>query len=157
MAVRASCLAEVPALEISFVVDANEASGCANVTIRSSGGDDSNVILNLVNSDPTDPTGPSCLSGGVGTIPVSINGAAGTFANAQLAMTIGPDGFSDGSLGATADTATATAIAGAISPEAAALVSLTFDINDALTQDPSVSCDALSLTLLIGGVTVVPN
>jgi hypothetical protein len=147
------CLAEVSALELFFVVDANEASSCANVTIRSSGGDDSDVILNLGAKTSGDT---ACLSGGLGSIPISVRGAPGTFANAQVAMTIGPDGFSDGLLGATADTATATTIAGAISDTAALLVDLTFDIDDALTQDTSVACNALSLSLLIGGVTQAP-
>jgi hypothetical protein len=146
-------LAEVPALELFFVVDANEASSCANVTIRSSGGDDSDVILNLGAKTSGDT---ACLSGGLGSIPISVRGAPGTFANAQVAMTIGPDGFSDGLLGATADRATATTIAAAISEDAANLVSLTFDIDDALTQDTSVACNALSLSLLIGGVTQAP-
>jgi hypothetical protein len=92
-----------------------------------------------------------CASGELGTIPVTLAGTAGVLGNAVVRMTVSDAGFSDGLLGATADSETAIAIASAISDVAAGVVDLTFDINSTVTQDTSAMCDALSMTLEVGG------
>ena len=92
-----------------------------------------------------------CASGQLGILPVTLAGTAGVLGNAVVRMTVSEDGFSDGLLGATADSETAIAIASAISDVAAGVVDLTFDINSTVTQDTSAMCDALSMTLEVGG------
>jgi hypothetical protein len=92
-----------------------------------------------------------CASGQLGIIPVTLAGTAGVLGNAVVRMTVSDAGFSDGLLGATADSETAIAIASAISDVAAGVVDLTFDINSTVTQDTSAMCDALSMTLEVGG------
>jgi hypothetical protein len=97
-----------------------------------------------------------CMSGQLGSIPVTLAGAAGVLGNAVVRMTVSPEGFSDGLLGASADSETAIAIATAISDVAAGVVDLTFDINSTVTQDTSAMCDALSMTLEVGGAAEIP-
>jgi hypothetical protein len=96
------------------------------------------------------------MSGQLGILPVTLAGAAGVLGNAVVRMTVSPEGFSDGLLGASADSETAIAIATAISDVAAGVVDLTFDINSTVTQDTSAMCDALSMTLEVGGAAEIP-
>ncbi len=87
------------------------------------------VLLNV--SDPTD--GAVCASGILGAIPIDIAGVPGVMHNAVLPATIGDDGFSNGTLGATVDQATAGAIADALIDGGSAVVAQVFEINDNLS------------------------
>jgi hypothetical protein len=132
------------AADIRFVVDVNPEEGCANVTVLADGTADAH-ILNL--SDD------GCLSGSIGTIPLSIGGIDGEFTNAVVQMTIGPEGFSDGLLGITIDENTAVGIAEALLEGGGAVVSQVLDISVNLTQDTAAACNGLSATMVIGGIT----
>ena len=171
------CLEPITAAQIFFTVDANVEANCAAVEVRSvgacsevgndctsdddcggdtdicEGGGTSTSFLNL--GTPT-AGGTVCASGELEDIPMQLVGIAGVLGNPVVQMTISADGFSDGVLGATVDSDTATAIANAISPIAAGIVASTFDISATLTQDTTAACDALSMTLNIGGVTEAP-
>jgi hypothetical protein len=198
------CLVPIPAAVITFEVDANSASNCANVTVRSigacsdsgicsttnatactsiidcpdgeicvnttacdadtgdmgcaapatcEGGGTTTSILNLVSSDPTDPTSTSCLSGELKPIPTLLLSVPATLGNPSVRMTLSSGGFSHGVLGATMDEATAKLIAASISEIAVLVIPQAFDISDMLTQDTSAACNALSMGLEIGGVT----
>ncbi len=194
------CLVPIPAAVITFEVDANSASNCATVTVRSTGvcsdggtclgagtmctsiidcpagdfcvqatecdadtgctapatcegGGTTTSFLNLVSSDPTDPTSPSCLSGELEPIPTLLLTVPATLGNPSVRMTLSSGGFSNGVLGATIDEATAKLIAASISEIAVLVIPQAFDISDMLTQDTSAACNALSMGLEIGGVT----
>jgi hypothetical protein len=198
------CLVPIPAAVITFEVDANSASNCAKVTVRSigacsdsgicsttnstactsiidcpageicvnttacdadtgamgctapatcEGGGTTTSDLNLVSSDPTDPTSPSCLSGELEPIPTLLLTVPATLGNPSVRMTLSSGGFSNGVLGATIDEATAKLIAASISEAAVQVIPFAFDISDMLTQDTSAACNALSMGLEIGGVT----
>jgi hypothetical protein len=172
------CQEDIAAAVITFEVNENPDAGCATVVVRSvgscggsgttsctmdddctapetcEGGGTSTSILNLsaANGD-----GNFCMSGELEAIPMPLVGVTGALGNPSVRATLSTDGLSHGVLGATVDSETATAIAAAISPIAASLVGATFDISSTLTQDTSAACDALSMGLEIGGVTVVPN
>jgi hypothetical protein len=72
--------------------------------------------------------------------------------NATIRMTISESGFSNGTLGATVDQATAGAIADQLIDGGSAVVSQVLDINDDVSGNTSAGCNALSMTLTIGGV-----
>ena len=114
------------------------------------------VILNV--SDVVE--GAVCASGTLGTIPIVIVGdsgdpVAGTMDNAVLRASIVPDqGFSNGVLGGTVDQATAGGIADALIDGGSAVVAQVLDINEDLSGDAATSCNALSMTLDVGGVVV---
>jgi hypothetical protein len=176
------CSAPIPPADIQFIVDANADEDCATVTVVSTGvcddpdptdpfceedsdcgtgtclgGGTTTSILNLVSSDPTDPTSPSCLSGKLEPIPALLLTIPGAFGNPSVRMTVSSGGFSHGVLGATIDEEFAKIIAVSISEEAVLVIPLAFDISETLTQDTSAACNALSMGLEMGGVTVVPN
>ena len=73
-------------------------------------------------------------------------------ANAVIRATLSEGGLSNGSLGATIDAATAVAIAEALLPGAGAVVGQVLDINNDLSGDSSMPCDALSAEMAVGGV-----
>jgi len=145
------CETEIAVVDIQFDVDANIEENCANVTVRS-GTASADIIVNV--SDPT-TGGTVCASGTIGTIPVTIAGVEGAFGNAVFRMTVSGDGFSDGLLGATVDSATAGAIADALIDGGSAVVGQVLDIRTDLSGDTAVTCDALSTTLSIGGVALL--
>ncbi len=134
---------------LAFVIDANTDEGCANVDILSDGAVTDSIILNL--------SGDGCLSGTVGTIPLNVGGETGSMANAVIRATLSAGGISNGSLGATVDADTAVAIAEALLPGAGAVVGQVLDINDDLSGDASMPCDALSAEMTLGGVTEAPQ
>ena len=149
-----TCDMEIPTLDLKFAVDANLGENCANVDLIVDGETAGSVILNV--SDATE-AGTVCASGTIGTIPVEIGGTMGAFGNAVVQMTIAPtEGFTNGVLGATVDADTAVAIAEALLPGAGAVVGQVFDINEDLSGDNGVGCNALSSTYTIGGVAAVP-
>jgi len=130
--------------DIRFVVDVNAAENCANVTVVADG-EASAHILNL--SDD------GCLSGALGTIPLTIGGIEGNLANTTVRMTVSGQGFSDGLLGATMDDATAAAVMEAMLVGGGALAAQVLDI-DASTppeNNTAAACNALSATLNIAG------
>jgi hypothetical protein len=143
-------------LDLALAVDANLDEGCANVDLVVDGETAGSVILNV----GTVVDGAVCASGSLGTIPIVIVGdsgdpVAGTMANAVLRATIVPDtGFGNGVLGGTVDSTTAAGIADALIDGGSAVVAQVLDINDDLSGDVATACNALSLTLDVGGVVV---
>lgn len=198
------CLVPIPAAVITYEVDANSASNCATVTVRSIGACSGSGICSTTNAtactsiidcpageicvnttacdadtgdmgctapatcegggtttsflnlSAANADGNSCLSGELEPIPTLILTVPATLGNPSVRMTLSSDGFSHGVLGATIDEATAKLIAASISEEAVLVIPLAFDISETLTQDTSAACNALSMGLEIGGVTV-PN
>jgi hypothetical protein len=127
--------------------------GCtAPATCEGGGTTTSFLNLSAANAD-----GNSCLSGELEPIPTLILSVPVTIGNPSVRMTLSSDGFSHGVLGATMDEATAKLIAASISETAVLVIPQAFDISETLTQDTSAACNALSMGLEIGGVTVVPN
>ena len=136
-------------IAIAFAIDANTEEGCANVDILDNGEVSGSIILNLSET--------GCLSGAVGTIPLTVGETIGSMDNALVRVTLSEGGISNGSLGATTDEATAVAIAEALLPGAGAVVGQVLDVNVDLVNDASQPCNALSLEMEIGGVTVAPQ
>jgi hypothetical protein len=134
---------------VQFVVDPNPEEGCATVTTFIDDTLEGSILLNLTES--------GCLSGGFGVIPLEIAGAVRSLDNAVGRMTISESGIANGIVGATIDQATAASLATRlIGVVGTALVARLLDINAELTADPLVACNALSVTLRIGGVAEEP-
>ena len=148
-----ACDQQIAPLDLGFAVDANLDENCANVGLLVGGEEVGSVILNV--SAPNG-MGHVCASGTLGTIPVEIGGTEGAFGNAVVSMTISQNGFSDGTLGATVDAATAVAIAEALLEGAGAVVGQVFDINDDLSGNNEAGCNALSGSYTIGGTVAGP-
>ncbi len=72
--------------------------------------------------------------------------------NAIIRATLSEGGLSSGALGATVDEATAVNIADALLEGGGAVVGQVLDINDDLSGDIDTACNALSVTLTVGGV-----
>ena len=136
-------------IDLGFRVDTNLEENCAIVELLVDGTATGSVLLNV--SDPTD--GAVCASGQLGAIPIDIAGVPGVMNNTLLRATISEAGFSNGTLGGTVDQATAAEIADALIEGGSAVVAQVFEINDNLSGDTSAGCNALSMTLTIGGVT----
>jgi hypothetical protein len=126
-------------IDITFTVDANTEENCATVTVD--GGDA--ILMNL--------SADGCISGTVGMIPLNVAGIPGQMNNAVLRATLSEGGLSNGVLGATVDQATAGSIADQLIDGGAAVVAQVLDIKDDLSGDTTSGCDALSMTLQIGG------
>jgi len=139
------CMIEGAPADIRFVVDANPDEGCANVTVLADGSASAH-ILNLSED--------GCASGTLGSIPLTIGGIDGAFDNTMVRMTVSGQGFSEGTLGATIDENLAVGIAEAFLAGGSAVVAQVLDINASTppTQDTSAACNALSVTLQIGGI-----
>ncbi|MBT8467640.1 MAG: hypothetical protein KJN97_02725 [Deltaproteobacteria bacterium] len=140
-------------IDLGLVVDANLEEGCATVELLVGGTAAGTVLLNV---GPV-VDGAVCASGALGALPISIGepGMAidGAIGNTVLRVSITPDaGFSNGTLGGTVDAATAAGIADALIDGGSAVVAQVLDINDDLSGDVGTACNALSLTLTIGGV-----
>jgi hypothetical protein len=148
------CQQEIAAAVITFEVNENPAAGCATVVVRTEGVE--GMTTSFVNLSAANGDGNFCMSGKLKAISMPLLDFDGDLGNPSIRATLSPDGLSHGVLGATVDSETAVAIAKAISPIAASIVEATFDISSTLTQDTSATCDALSMTLEIGGVTVTP-
>ena len=118
-----------------------EAADCAPVFCS---GAVSDVVMNVSATD--------CISGTIGSLPLNIEGVPGSMENAVIRATLSEGGLSNGSLGATIDADTAVAIAEALLPGAGAVVGQVLDINNDLSGDPSMPCDALSAEMTVGGV-----
>ncbi|MDH3653004.1 MAG: hypothetical protein OEN21_01940 [Myxococcales bacterium] len=140
-------------IDLALRVDANVEAGCATVELLVNGTAAGTVLLNV---GPM-VEGAVCASGTIGDLPISIGepGMAvdGAIGNAVVRVSITPDtGFSNGTLGGTVDQATAAAIADLLIDGGSAVVVQVLDINDDLSGDVGTACNALSLTLTIGGV-----
>ncbi|MBW1905495.1 MAG: hypothetical protein JRJ24_09345 [Deltaproteobacteria bacterium] len=149
------CQQEITQAVITFEVDVNPDAGCATVVVRTEGVE--GMTTSFVNLSAANGDGNFCMSGKLEAISMPLLDFDGALGNPSVRATLSEDGLSHGVLGATVDSETAEAIAAAISPIAVAIVGATFDISSTLTQDTSAACDALSMTLEIGGVTVTTN
>jgi hypothetical protein len=135
-------------IDIGFEVDANTAENCALVTVLDGGEPVAGGPI------PMNLSGEGCLSGRLGTFPLSLRGVQGTIENALVRMTVSSTGFSDGILGGTVNGPTADAILDATIEGLSALAPQSFDINADLSANPAMPCDALSMTLEIGGAAI---
>ncbi|MBW2191434.1 MAG: hypothetical protein JRG93_17960 [Deltaproteobacteria bacterium] len=130
---------------IGFTVDANTEENCANVDIL-------DADLAVVRSIVMNFSDAACLSGTIGAIPLNVAGIPGEMGNAVLRGTISEGGLSNGSLSATVDQDTAGSIADQLIDGGSAVVAQVLDINNDLSGDVATGCDALSMTLNVGGV-----
>lgn len=133
-------------IEWAFAVDPNPTESCVNVTPIYGGVAADPIAMNLSDS--------GCISGTLGTIPLSIAGVQGQLENAKIRGVLDPAAGFDGVLGATAVDPTATAIAETLLGCCGSLVSEAFDIRSDLEASQQSRCDALSLSLDIGGTVV---
>lgn len=145
------CLREIPPTEIRFVIDANSAENCANVTVLA-GLEEHAHILNL--SDD------GCVSGTLGTIPLSLAalGAPGLLADTMVRMTIAPAGFSHGRLGVALDANTAALFLDhVLEGDLDASREQFYDhyLSTPPTTVQPTMCNSISATLRIGGVAQV--
>ena len=129
-----------------FVVDPNPEEGCITVTPVYDGSAAAPVPMNLSET--------GCVSGTLGTVPVTIAGVPGALENAALRGTADVARGFDLLLGATVADDTAKAIADALIQGGSAVVAQVFDINSDLEGDLTSGCDALSLSLDVGGTLV---
>ena len=136
-------------IAVSFRIDANTEENCATVEILDDGVAGDPVLFNLSDT--------GCLSGTIGTIPLNIGGEPGQISSALIRVTLTEGGLSNGSLGATVGGATAAAIADLIIDNGGVLVAEVFDINEDVSGDTAGACDALSMTLTVGGATETPQ
>jgi hypothetical protein len=136
-------------IDMLFRVDANPEEDCATVTAIVDGEEVAEVAVNL--SDD------GCLSGSLGNIVFTFGEEPWELSNVRTQFTISEEGFANGQLGATLDQDTLSALAGElIGGGAELLVGTILDIDSALNGDPLTDCNALSLTLKVGGVTIEP-
>ncbi|MGB8224383.1 MAG: hypothetical protein WCF10_17460, partial [Polyangiales bacterium] len=132
-------------IAIGLRIDANAEENCATVEILDAGTAGNPILMNLSST--------GCLSGTIGTIPLNVAGIPGSMGNAVLRATLSAGGLSNGQLGATVDAATAGSIADQLIDGGSAVVAQVLDINEDLSGDTSAGCNALSMTLVVGGVT----
>ncbi|MBT8464473.1 MAG: hypothetical protein KJO57_07300 [Deltaproteobacteria bacterium] len=145
-------------IDLGLRVDANVEAGCATVELLVNGTAAGTVLLNV---GPV-VEGAVCASGTIGDLPIAIGppgeSVDGSIGNAVLRVSITPaEGFSNGTLGGTVDQTTAAAIADLLIDGGSAVVAQVLDINDDLSGDVGTACNALSLTLTIGGVVPAPE
>ncbi len=133
-------------IDIALEVDPNLGEGCVTVTPVLGGIPADPIFMNL------SPTG--CISGELGTIPVTVGGVPGQIDNALIRGTADVARGFNMLLGGTVDEATAGAIADALIDGGSAVVRQVLDISEDLTGDVSTSCNALSLSLDVGGTLV---
>jgi hypothetical protein len=138
------------AIAIGFTIDANLDENCANVDVLNAAGEvDRSIVMNFSDT--------ACLSGATGSIPIDVGGVEGALANTLLRATVSNGGLSNGTIGGTIDQVTAAAIADLLVDGGSALAGQVLDINQDLSGDTANSCDAVSTTMTIGGVAVVPT
>lgn len=135
------CESEIPRFDLSFQVDADVDDGCAQVTMRSGATELGSVAMNL--SDE------GCLSGVLPNIPFAFENLPGEFSNVTLRTTIGPAGFSNGVMGATAGESFGGVVADLLVGDVT--IRQLFDINADLSVDAESPCDAMSATFKVGG------
>jgi hypothetical protein len=134
---------------VRFAIDANAEENCATITAFIDDELEGTVLLNLSDT--------GCLSGELGVIPIEIRGTARSLDNAVGRLTISESGIANGIVGVTIDQATATSLAERLVPGiGGALVAGLLDIDADLDGDPLLACNALSVTLRVGGVAEAP-
>jgi hypothetical protein len=135
---------------VRFAVDANPEQNCATVTTFIDDQLEGTVLLNLSDT--------GCLSGELGVIPLEIAGTVRSLDNAVGRLTMSESGFANGIVGVTLDQATATTLATRlIGALGSTLVVRLLDIDEDLDGDPLVACNALSVTLRVGGAAEAPT
>ena len=130
----------------AFIVDPNVAESCANVTPVYGGVPAATIPLNLSET--------GCISGMLGTIPLPIAGVQGQLDNAVVRGTGDVTQGFNVTLGATVEDETAKAIADALIHGGSAVVAQVFDIRSDLQGEVTASCNAISLSLDVGGTVV---
>jgi hypothetical protein len=134
---------------IRFVIDANPEENCLTVTTFIDEELEGTILLNLSDT--------GCASGNFSSIPLEIVGTVRSLDNAVGRMTISESGIANGIVGVTIDQATAASLANRLVPGiGGVLVAQLLDINENLEHDPLVACNALSVTLRVGGVAEAP-
>ncbi|MFW2389371.1 MAG: hypothetical protein ACN4G0_13610, partial [Polyangiales bacterium] len=133
-------------IALSYIVDANPAENCANLTPSYGGVPGATIPVNLSDT--------GCISGALGTIPISIAGVQGELENAVFRGTADVSQGFNMSLGATVADDTARAIADALIDGGSAVVSQVFDISSNLEGNVAARCSAISLTLDVGATRV---
>jgi hypothetical protein len=138
------------AIAIGFTIDANLDENCANVDVLNAAGEvDRSIVMNFSDT--------ACLSGATGSIPIDVGGVEGALANTLLRATVSNGGLSNGTIGGTIDQVTVAAIADLLVDGGSALAGQVLDINQDLSGDTANGCNAVSTTMTIGGVEVVPT
>jgi len=135
-------------IDWQFSVDINTGENCATVTPIYGGAPLPPIPMNLSNT--------GCISGELGSLPLTIAGVEGAFGNGTIRGTVDATLGFNFLMGATVEAEGAIAAADAILPGAGAVVGQTFDINSSLQRDTNVPCNALSLSVNVGA-TVVPD
>ena len=133
-------------IDWTFIVDPNPAENCINVTPVYGGVAMAAIPMNL--------TDAGCISGTLGTVPLPIADVQGELENTVFRGTGDVTQGFDVLLGATVTDETAIAIAEALLPGAGAVIAQVFDINSDLENEVSSACNALSLSLDVGGTLV---
>lgn len=134
---------------VGFEVDANPEQKCATVTTFIDDQLGGTIVLNLSET--------GCLSGELSVIPLELGGTVRSLDNAVGRITISESGLANGIVGVTIDQATAATLATRlIGSLGSALVVRLLDIDKDLDGDPLVACNALSATVLVGGVAEAP-
>ncbi len=129
------------ALTTSFQVDANVEQACATVTVLDSGEFVSSSALQLTDS---------CLQGTLARFPLPLADKQTPIENVRLSATLDATGFANMTLGATAAAFTSEFIFEILGDTIAWL--LYVDIRADLDLTGALQCDAISLTLELGGV-----
>jgi len=135
-------------LDLQFSIDVNSTERCATVAVTVAEGPLASAFMN-VSED-------GCVSGSLGTLLfTTASSGALPLDNTRIRVSLSPEGFSDGLLGATVNKESVEQLASnAIGIAGAAVAAGTLDINQTLEVDPEAPCDAVSLSLKIGGVRV---
>jgi hypothetical protein len=129
-------------IDWKFRIDANPAENCATVVTIYDGVPVAQIPMNLSNA--------GCISGKLGSLPLTIAGVEGALGNATVRGTVDPTQGLNLLMGATVEAAGAMAAAESILPGAGAVVAQTFDIHSALQQNNTAACNALSLSVDVG-------
>ncbi len=133
-------------IDWTFRIDPNPQENCVTVTPVYGGVPTNPIPMNL--------TDTGCISGTLGTIPLPLAGVQGELENAVLRGTGDATQGFNVLLGATVADETAKAIAEALIQGGGAVVAQVFDISSDLEGNLSASCDALSISLNVGGTVV---
>jgi hypothetical protein len=133
-------------IDWQFLLDVNQAEGCANLTPIYYGVAGAPIPMNLSEG--------GCISGAIGTLPIDIAGVNGAFFNGTVIGTVDEDQGFELLLGATAEEDGAAALADAILPGAGAVVRQVLDINSNLEPNNADACDSISVSLVLGGTLV---
>jgi hypothetical protein len=146
------CLEEIPPLDLYFVIDANAAEGCANLTVLA-GGEANAQILNL--SDE------GCMSGVLGTVPIFPDQWRNGLTHSVVRMTVSPAGITHGMLGGMLQHETAIYVFEIVWPGALDVGQgarpLDISASNPWTPDGPALCEAMSATFRIGGVAMDPR